>query len=174
MLKSMIIQMDDRYPSAQERQELLNYLSTARKRRNAVEEIRKISGSVAEDVVVGMRKLYPDLEKFKKYAFDKIQRDVQLLTHLTAHSMFLGESDTIDDQFLIWFYTIFRAAKFTPLFVEDAMRIWLSSLQKRLTPDAFALYKPFAEHVAEVLTQIPDPALPMVGARVAAVKGGSS
>jgi hypothetical protein len=164
----MIVQMDERYPSAQERQELLNYLSTARKRRNAVEEIRKVSGFVADDVVKGMRQLYPDLEKYKKFAFDKIQRDVQLLTHLTAHSMFLGESETIDDQFLIWFYTIFRAAKFTPLFVADALRIWLDGLEKRLSPDAFALYRPFAEHVVDVLTQIPDPAVPMVGPRVSA------
>lgn len=166
MLRRMIAQMDERYPFAQERQELLNYLVTARRRRNAVEEIRKISGAVAEDVVKGMRKLYPDLEKYKKFAFDKIQRDVQLLTHLTAHSMFLGESETIDDQFLIWFYTLFRAAKFTPLFIADAMRVWINSLEKRLTPDAFALYRPFAEHVAEVLTHVPDPAVPMVGPRV--------
>lgn len=163
MLKRLILQMDERYPTATERREVLNYLSTARKRRKAIEELRKVSDSVADDVIAGMRRIYPELEKYKKYGFDKGRRDVQLLTHLTAHSMLLGEADTIDEQFLIWYYTIIRASKVTPLFMAETMRLWRDSLASRLTPDSFDLFKPFADHVSRVLTQLPDPAIPMVG-----------
>ena len=168
MLSRTLSRIDGRYPTPKERADVESYLATAQARRLALEEVRQHSARIVDDLMVGIRRLYPQFGKHRPQGFDKGHRDMVLLTQMTANAMFLGETDTIDDMFTHWYKSILKAVHLTPQFLDDTFRLWSESLRANLSPPTFALIRPFAEHMAGQLAKVPDPATDEVGSRRAA------
>lgn len=165
MISRTLLRMDNRYPTAKERSDLQSYLATARARRSALEEVRRSAVKVTDNLMAAIRRMYPQFAKHRPQGFDKGHRDMVLLTHMTANAMFLGETDTIDDQFTHWYKTILKGVHLTPQFLTDTYAMWLDSLERNLSPDTFALIRPVAQHLAAALTDLPVPATDEVGER---------
>ena len=169
MLSRILFRIDGRYPTSKERAEIESYLATAQARRAALEEVRERSSRAVDEMMVGIRRLYPQFGKHRPQGFDKGHRDMVLLTNMTANAMFLGETDTIDDMFTHWYVIILKAMHLTPQFLSDTYRLWGESLRANLTPPTYALIRPFVEHMTTNLTAVPVPANDEVGPRRAAV-----
>ena len=165
MLTRVLSKIDGRYPTTKERAEIESYLATALARREALEEVRQRAVRVVDDVMAGIRRLYPQFSKHRPQGFDKGHRDMVQLTNMTANAMFLGETETIDDMFTHWYKSILKSVHLSPQFLDDTYRLWLQSLRTNLTPPTFALIRPFAEHMSSSLSSVPDPAIDEVGPR---------
>lgn len=169
MISRTLLRMDNRYLTTKERADLTAYLATARVRRSALEEIRRNAVRVADDLMGSIRRMYPQFGRIRPLGYDKGHRDMVLLTHMAANAMFLGETDTLDDQFLVWYSTILKGVHMTPQFMTDTMTLWRDSLERALNPDVFALLRPVVEHISTRLTGIPETAKDEIGERLALV-----
>jgi hypothetical protein len=165
VISRTLLRYDHRYPTAKERADLTGYLATARARRSALEEVRRSAVKVADDVIADVRRMYPQFGKIRPQGFDKGHRDVVLLTHMAANAMFLGETDTLDDMFTVWYRSILKAVHVSPQFLADTFDRWRASLGRNLSPDTFALLRSYTDHLAAALTDVPVPAADEVGDR---------
>jgi hypothetical protein len=159
------MRLDNAYPSAQDRADIEAYLATAKARRAALGEVRRVAQTVCEEVIAQQRVLYPQFGRHRSAGFEKGLRDMILLTQMAANAMFLGEHDSLDDQFTVWFRTILKAVHVSPQFMRDTFRFWHQSLEKHLSPEAYALLRPHAEHLSETLSDLPVPARDETGPR---------
>jgi hypothetical protein len=157
--------MDHRYPTAKERADLTAYLATARARRSALEEVRRSAIRIVDDTLADVRRMYPQFSKIRPQGFDKGHRDMVLLTHMAANAMFLGETDTLDDMFTHWYKSILKSVHVSPQFLADSFSRWLVSLERNLSPDTFALLRPYADHLSTTLADVPMTAVDEVGER---------
>jgi len=165
MISSCLHKIDNRYLKAKERSDLLAYVATARARRTALEEVRKKTGAAIDSMMGEIRKLYPQFMQYRPHGFDKGHRDMVLLTSMTANAMFLGETDTIDEQFTFWYRSILKAVHLTPQFLTDTFELWAAALKRQLSLDTYEMLEPFVQHMIEKLTDIPAPAKDEVGER---------
>ncbi|QJW97809.1 globin family protein [Frigoriglobus tundricola] len=165
MVSRTLLRMDSRYPTAKERSDLLTYLATARARRSALEEVRRAAVRVTDDLIANVRRMYPQFGKHRPQGFDKGHRDMVLLTHMAANAMFLGETDTIDDQFTHWYKTILKGVHLTPQFLVDTFALWRDSLERNLSPDTFVMLRPVVDHLSAALSDLPVPSGNEVGER---------
>jgi len=166
MISRTLLRMDNRYPKAKERSDLLTYVSSAGGRRIALEEVRRKTGVAIDEVMSEVRKMYPQFGQYRPRGFDKGHSDMCLLTAMTANAMFLGETDTVDDQFVYWYQSILKSVHLSPQFLADSFRLWKEALRRHLTSDSFKLMEPFVQHMIAVLSDIPDPAKDEVGERL--------
>lgn len=165
MISRTLLRMDSRYPTPKERADLTGYLATARARRSALEEVRRSAVKVVDDLMADVRRMYPQFGKIRPQGFDKGHRDMVLVTHMAANAMFLGETDTMDDMFTHWYRSILKSVHVSPQFLADSFGRWRASLERNLSPDTFALLRPYADHLSAVLTDVPVPAADEVGER---------
>jgi hypothetical protein len=165
MLTTVLNRLDAAYPSAEDRSRIENYLATVDGRRAALDEIRRQAGPVADKVMAGMRSRYPQFARHRPLGFEKGHRDMVLLTYMAGNAMFLGEHETLDDMFTHWYKTIIKAAHMSPQFMQDTFQLWHEHLRGLLSPAAWNLVRPHAEHLAELLTDLPVPARDETGER---------
>ncbi len=165
MIMQMLRRLDNAYPTADDRAAVEGYLATVDDRRAALDEVKRVAGPVAEKVIAGMRDRYPQFARRRTNGFEKAQRDIGMLTQLAGNSMFMGEDETMDDMFTVWFQTILKGVHMSPQFMRDAFDLWLEHLRAMLPATAFSLLRPHAEHMAAVLTDLPVPARDETGAR---------
>lgn len=170
MISRVIYRLDNAYPSPEDRTAIEEYLATAEARRAALEEIRPLANIVPEKVVAGLRARYPQFARLRSTGFDKVQRDLGMITNMTANAMFLGEHETMDHEFTVWFQTILKGAHVSPQFMRDGMQLWQELIRSSISAGAWGLFRPHAEHVTEVLTNLPVPARDETGERKAAVE----
>ncbi|MEZ6140606.1 MAG: hypothetical protein R3B84_08550 [Zavarzinella sp.] len=166
MILPLIQKLDNRWPTQKEKADLQAYLSTTKSRRAALDEIVANADTVADSVVREIRAMYPQFSKFHGSGYEKGKRDVALLTNITANCMFLGESETIDHQFTIWYRTILKSVHVTPQFMADTLHSWQRHLDTALSSEAYSLMKPYIHHFIDLLTDFAVPARPEVGDRV--------
>ena len=147
--------MDNRYPTAKERSALQAYLATARARRSALEEVRRSAVKVIDDLMAGIRRMYPQFGKVRPQGFEKGHRDLVLLTHMAANAMFLGETDTLDDMFTHWYKTIIKGVHMSPQFLTDTFVLWRESLERtngKLASHSRELLQPYFDELSDALT----------------------
>lgn len=155
------------YPTANDRAEIENYIATAKARRAALEEVRRVVVPTIDAVIARMRAAYPEFARFHAAGFEKGHRDLVLVTNMAANSMFLGEHQTYDEMFAEWYRKILKAVHISPQFLRDTFTAWIEELDLALSAETFALLKPHAQHLADYLTQVPVPAKDETGRRLA-------
>ena len=165
VISRTLLRMDNRHLTAKERADLTGYLATTRARRSALEEIRRASVKIVDELMADIRRMYPQFGKIRPQGFDKGHRDMVLLTHMAANAMFLGETDTIDEMFTHWYKSILKSVHVSPQFLMDTFDRWRVSLERNLTPDTFALLRPYTDHLSATLTDVPVPARDEIGER---------
>ncbi len=165
MLSRTLLRSKTAYLTAAERTEIENYLATAKARRAALDDIRKVTLPAIDKVIARMRSGYPHFAKYHAQGFEKGHRDLVLLTNMAANAMFLGEHETLDEMFTEWYRTVLKAVHVSPQFMQDTFTCWLEELKNHLPDESFGLLKPHAEHLSEYLSQIPVPAKDETGER---------
>lgn len=165
MIIRTLERLDTNYPTSQERVALEKYLATFKARRAAHDELRPKVMAIAEAVVAKMRVLYTQFAQRRQHGFEKGVRDIALLTSMASNAMILGEHDTLDEMFTIWYRTILKGVHMSPQFMRDTFQFWLSELQSALSPEAYALLRPHVEHLATYLADLPVPARDETGDR---------
>ncbi len=165
MISNIILRAKTPYPTAKDRTNIENFLATAKARRAAFDDIRRLVIPIIDQVIARMRQAYPQFAKFHGQGFEKGHRDMVLLTNMAANAMFLDDLDTLDDMFTEWYRTILKAVHLSPQFLKDTYNAWLEELEIHLPSEAFALLAPYARHLANTLVNIPVPARDETGER---------
>lgn len=165
MIARILLRTDNRYPTARERAELSAYAATARARRAALQEVRSAAPRIVDDLISALKPMYPQFAAIRPQGFDKGHRDMVLVTHMAANAMFLGETETLDETFTVWYRSILKAVHVSPQFLVDSFALWRSALERHLSPDTYALLRPYTDHLASALADIPVPAQDETGQR---------
>ncbi|WP_439621908.1 hypothetical protein [Gemmata sp.] len=165
MIATVLSRLDAAYPSAEDRSKIESYLATVEGRRAALDEVRHQAGPVADRVMAGIRARYPQFARYRPTGYDKGHRDMVLLSNMVGNATFLGEHESLDDMFTHWYKTILKAAHMSPQFMRDTFALWHEALKACLSPAAWGLVRPHAEHLAEILTDLPVPARDETGER---------
>jgi hypothetical protein len=165
MISQLIYKMKTPYLTAKERGEVENYLATVKARRSALEEVRKVATPAIEKVIGRMRMAYPQFAKYHHQGFEKGQRDLVMLTNMAANAMFLGEHDTLQDQFTEWYRTILKSVHMSPQFMKDTFTAWQEELEAAMDEESYSLLRPTVEHLSNYLANIPVPARDETGER---------
>lgn len=152
----------DRFPSAAERDHLVNYATTIRDRQTALQEIEQIATAVVEDCMSKMKQAYPNIPRFHPNGFDRGYRDNRILLTYAAKCMYFDDMKLFDDQVLTWVRTLFKSFNFTPKFMRENFTLIRESVRKRAKPRSFALMEPYLNHLIEYLSDIPEPVRPEV------------
>lgn len=173
MISRIVLRLKTPYPTAKDRAEIENYLATAKARRAALDELRRATGPAIDAVITRMRGLYPQFAKFHPAGFEKGHRDLVLLTNMAGNAMFLGEHETLDDMFTVWYRTVLKGVHISPQFMKDTLSIWREELEARLSDEAYALLRPHTDHLATYLGDLPVPARDETGERVTTTKGAT-
>jgi hypothetical protein len=166
MFLTLMTRLDGRYLKPRERSDIKAYLGTVRSRRAAYDEIRRKASPVTDAVIAEMRKRYPDFAKIRPQGFEKGTRDVQLLTQVAANAMLLDATDFYDKMFTEWYRTILKSVHMSPQFLQDTFKVWHQALEANLTPDSYALMRPYTQHMADFLTNVPVPVKDETGRRI--------
>lgn len=165
MFTDLIPRLGTRYPSGAERAAVAEYLSTVPDRLAAYEEMRTHRVAIADGIVEDYRLLYPRFRQSHPMAWEKTARDLQMYNSFAANAMLFDDRAWLDRAWLIWFGTILKSLHFTPRFIEDGMRLWDEQLKVHLSPRSYQLVKPYADHIAGRVSNIPEPHRAEVGER---------
>lgn len=149
---------EGRYPTADEKQTLLDFARGLPARLKAVEAIEAAEDRLVRGTIEGMKRKHPDFPKRHDNAWAKCYRDVQLVLRYAAQAVLFDSPQLLDDTLLHWMRTILAASNFTPQLVTDAYSLLRDQCKQQLPADAFGLLEPFLAHTIEVLSDIPDPA----------------
>ncbi len=166
MILTLMTRLDDRYLNSSERNELKGYIGTLRSRRSAYDEIRKKIQPIVEGVIADMRQLYPDYQRIRPQGFEKGTRDIGLLTQIAANMMLLEATEFYDRMFTEWYRTILKSVHMSPQFLQDTFKSWRVHLEAVLTPDSFALLRPYSQHLSDYVANVPVPVKDETGRRV--------
>lgn len=165
MIHAIALNLDNRYLTRQERDDILGYAQSSKSRLDVFDELKRHARAVSEEMVEEMKKLYPNFQKYRTYGWEKAARDVELTILLAANALLLGDKNSLNERFLIWFRSILKSQHFTPQFVEDTYRIVEQRMMEKLSAAASEMARPFLNHLTKFLSDIPEPATPEVGDR---------
>lgn len=165
MLTIVLNRLDAAYPSAEDRSRIEHYLATVDGRRAALDEIRRNADPVSDKVMAGIRARYPQFARYRPTGYDKGRRDMSILTYMVGNAMFLGEDESLDDMFTHWYKTILKAAHMSPQFMRDTFQLWQEAMRSLLSPAAWSLVRPHAEHLSDLVSDLPVPARDETGER---------
>lgn len=165
MIAQMLLKPNASYLSARDRGEVENYLATVKARRAALDEVRRVASPAVDRLIARMRVAYPQFAKFHASGYEKMQRDLGMLTSMAANAMFLGEHDSLDDMFTEWFRTIMKSVHISPQILKDTYETWQDELRNALSEEAWVLMRPELEHITRFLINVPVPARDETGER---------
>lgn len=157
-----LTQVRDRFPTAAERDALVEYAATVRDRQAAAADLEAIGDAAVEDCMQKMMQLYPSVPRYHTAGFEKGYRDNRILLTYAGRSMLLNDQQLLDDQVLVWVRTLFKSFNFTPKFLRDNFTLLREAVRRRAKPRTYALAEPFLTHIADFLSDIPEPAKPEV------------
>lgn len=157
MINRILPGIDHRYLAFRERAEIESYLLTVRQRRLALAELRGRTSVIADVVVSELKRRYPEFTRNRPQGFEKGRRDIALLTAFAGNAMFLGETESMDEQFTHWYRSILRSVHLSPGFMGDTFDAWLAGLRNELSDEAFILLMPAVKHLVGILSDLPAP-----------------
>jgi hypothetical protein len=167
VLTHLVYRWFDRYPSAGERAAVTGFLQTVPEREAAYEEMRANQKPMIEEVMDAHARFYPQFTKLQPQGRDKGKRDMELCVAFCANAMLFDDQRWLDNAWLVWYASILKAVHVTPQFMRDAFRLLDEAMKRRLSDGAYALHKPYFDHIAGKLCDIPEPTRQEVGERVA-------
>lgn len=157
-LNQMATPTEGRYPTAEEKQTLLDLARGLPERLRAVEAVEQAEDKIVRGIIAGMQRKYPQFPKNHDQGWAKCYRDVQLVLRYAAQAMLHDSKAMLDERLLYWMRTILAASGFTPELVRDAYTLLRDESRRHLPGEAFALMDPLLEHTVTVLSDIPEPA----------------
>jgi hypothetical protein len=157
-----LVGLRDRTPTATERDHLIEYAASIRVRQAALQEVEAIATPAVAETIQKIQQIYPHFGRYHAAAWEKGQRDMEILLISMARSMYLDDPALLDEQTLVWTRTILKSFNFTPKFMRDSYTLLREACKKRLKPRSFGLMEPYLNHTIDFLSDIPEPAKPEV------------
>jgi hypothetical protein len=154
----MAASTEGRYPTADEKQTLLDLAKGLPARIKAAEAVEAAEDKIVRGSIAAMQRKYPNFPKNHDQGWAKCYRDVQLVLRYVAQAALHDSKEMLDEKLLYWMRTILIASNFTPQLVRDAYTGLRDNCKQGLPAEAFALLEPFLEHTIAVLADIPEPA----------------
>lgn len=161
-IKQIVNSSDSRYLHKDEMREILNYTNSLPARFKAATQAEQQETEIIRWVIDELRPRYPNMEKFHLRGWERGFRDVQLTFRYAVQAMILDDVTVLEDKLLFWFRTMLAGVDLTPQFVRDTYELLTESCEARLSPESFELLAPMLHRITEVLSDIPEPAVPSV------------
>lgn len=161
-IKHLLLQSDGRYLSADEKSEVVDYMTDFQKRLEVTGLIEEAEDSAVRFCIDNTRKRYPNFDKYHDKAWAKAFRDVQLTTRFATQAMLLGDMSILEDKLLYWLRTILAGLNFTPEFNRDTYTFLREGFRQNLPPDVFGELEPYLTRTIEIMSNFPAPATPAV------------
>ncbi|MEO1131077.1 MAG: allophycocyanin [Cyanobacteria bacterium J06639_1] len=139
-------EIDGRYATADELQEIKDYLSTADRRISAYKKIRDVEQKIIDEIEARMLK--EDAYIFRKGSKDltgNYQYDTKNIMRCTAAAVLMDTLDRLRDDILLWQATVVKSFKVEHLayrayqLMPDVMRQYLNEEEMKLVMPALYL-----------------------------------
>ncbi|VTR98394.1 globin family protein [Tuwongella immobilis] len=165
MLTNLMVRLDQRYPTPGEKSAVADYVASFADRLAAYDEMRTKQKEIVDDILEEYQVMYPRFKQYHPQGWEKGRRDLELYHTFSANAMLMDDKRWLDEACLFWVCTMMKAAHLTPQFMQDACRLWDKYLQQHLTPQTYELNRPYFDHIASRLCNIPEPHKAEVGER---------
>lgn len=161
-IQQLILSSDSRYLSAEEKEQLTNYLDRTKRMLTLIGQIEEFEDTAVRFCIDSTRKRYPNFDKYHANAWAKAFRDVQLTTRYMAQALLLDDMKTLEDKLLFWLRTILAGFSFTPEFNRDTYTYLKQGFRQSLPPDVYDAFEPYLDRTIEIMSDFPNPAVPAV------------
>jgi hypothetical protein len=161
-IKKLILGSDSRYLTAEERDEIKEYLHAFEGRMEVTALVEEAEDSAVRFCIESTRKRYPNFDKYHDKAWAKAFRDVQLTTRFMTQAMLVDEMSVLEEKLLFWLRTILAGLNFTPEFNRDTYTYLQEGFRQSLPPHAFTQLEPYLERTVDIMSNFPQPATPAV------------
>lgn len=158
----LIEEFDHRSITHEEKKKIEAYAASMPARFAAIDELVAHEEAIVLEVIAFLKEQYPAFATHHVLAWEKGQRDLELVLRHCAQAMLLDDRAHLDDKLLFWLRTIVGASGMTPRFLVDGYNSLLKNTENALSEKAFAFIAPYLERVIEVMSEVPEPAVARV------------
>jgi len=153
---------DGRYLTREEQEHVLAYCQSMPKRLQASAMVEQKELEIVHTVIEAMKRRYANFANLHDRAWEKGQRDVQLVLRYNVQGMIMDDFDMASDKLLFWFRTIVASTNMTPQFVRETYTFLREACKQKLPADIYSLLAPHLERTIEVMSDFPEPHRPAV------------
>lgn len=151
-----------RYPTAAEEAAVLDWAASAPRRLQAANLIAQKEAQIVRDAIEHMKPRYPRFGPQHERAYEKGERDLQLVLRYAAQGLIVDDADMAQDKLFTWYGTIIRSLGLTPQFTRESCRAVVDGCRRHLPAEAFAVAEPYLERMADDVPTFPEPMKPAV------------
>jgi hypothetical protein len=153
---------EGRYPTDEEEGMILGWAGSVHRRLHAANIIAAQERDLVRVAIEKMKQQYTHFASLHERAFEKGERDLQLLLRYVVQGMIVDDPDMPRDKLFIWYGTIIRSLGLTPKFTRDACEALYRACEKSLPEEAYETAKPYLKRMVEDVPDFPEPDRPAV------------
>lgn len=151
-----------RYPTDAEETAVLEWAASAPRRLQAANLIAQKEQQIVHEAIEYMKPRYPRFGAQHERAYEKGERDLQLVLRYAVQGMVLDDADMPQEKLFVWYGTIIRSLGLTPEFTRDSCQAVVQGCRRHLPSETFAVAEPYLERMAADVPNYPAPMKPAV------------
>ncbi|MGL6076459.1 MAG: hypothetical protein ACRC8S_20080 [Fimbriiglobus sp.] len=153
---------EGRYPTDEEEGIILGWAGSIHKRLHAANIIAHQERDLVRTAIEQMKQQYTRFASLHERAFEKGERDLQLLLRYVVQGMIVDDAEMPREKLFIWYGTIIRSLGLTPKFTRDACQALYTACEKQLPEETFDTAQPFLKRMVDDVPDFPEPDRPAV------------
>lgn len=157
----MLHSADSRYLTPDEEQRVLAYAQSLPQRMAAARLIERREKELVANALEQLRRKYPNYERHHEKAWEKGQRDMELVLRYCVQGMLLDDPDLGTEKLFVWLRTILASFNMTPGFMRDSYVLLRETIRAQ-APEAYPFLEIQLDRATSVLSDFPEPAVPAV------------
>lgn len=162
-IMNVLNNIDSRYPTRAEEQEVLAYAQSVPRRLKAANAVQQIEMDLIQHSIEEMRQRYPRFVTLHDRGWEKSTRDMQLCLRYAVQGMLVEDLEMPKRKLFIWLGTIIKAMGMTTTFSRDSYEILRDVCRKRLGADDYGLLEPYLTQLIADMSSFIEPSRPAVG-----------
>jgi Phycobilisome protein len=153
---------EGRYPTDEEEGIVLSWAGTLQRRLHTANNISQKETAIVRRTIDAMRAKYTRFATLHERAFEKGERDMQLILRYVAQAIVADDDAMPREKLYIWYGTIIRSLGLTPQFMVDGCTQMMEACRRELPAEAFAVAEPYLQQMIADVPNFPEPYKPLV------------
>jgi hypothetical protein len=148
---------EGRYPTDEEEGAVLSWAGSLGKRLQAANLVSQKETDIVREAINVMKPRYPRFGPQHERAYEKGERDLQLLLRYAVQAMVVDDADMPQEKLYVWYGTIIRSLGLTPQFTKDSCKSVFEACRNQLPSEAFNIAEPYLQRMIDDVAAFPEP-----------------